>query len=460
MRARLLAGFLLFVLAVTIALELPLGLIQQTRETSSARQFVRRASSALAVLVGDALDHAEPSRAEEVATRYVRGLQIGVVVSSGGRVLFHLGGASAAEVRAPDISRAMHIVGSTTRSGETTAAGRDVLYAVDLADRADASTHLERAVVVVTEPVSVVDDNINDEWLKLAGLGAGVLVAAALLGLLISASMIRPLRRIEAAVTAIGEGALDTRAPTESGPSELRELASEVNATAARLSRLLDAQRAFAANASHQLRTPLTAIRLRLEQARQTANLESARQIEAALEEVRRLSRMVNALLELGRDQARQPERVPIDVAGVISERLDAWRPLAEEQGLDLVGGVDSDGRGPLVALACPATLDQVLDNLLANAFEATPAGGRVSVAATGQGSFVEIHVTDDGHGLAVGEHELAFDRFWRGGDARPGGSGLGLAIVDHLVRLSGGSAELRARADGGTDAVVRVPVA
>ncbi|HTW99825.1 MAG TPA: HAMP domain-containing sensor histidine kinase, partial [Acidimicrobiales bacterium] len=180
--------------------------------------------------------------------------------------------------------------------------------------------------------------------------------------------------------------------------------------------------------------------------------------VEAALDEVRRLSRMVSVLLELAQDEAKRPARVKVDLKSAIGERVEAWRPLAEEQGLRLVAGALT--AGSLAVMACPETVEQVLDNLLANAFEATPAGGTVRVDASPKGSFVEIHVLDDGCGLAPGEHDRAFDRFWRGSGSRPDGSGLGLAIVDHLVQLSGGSAELRPCAGGGTDAVVWMPTA
>lgn len=461
MRRRLVAGFMLFALVITVGLEVPLGFILQTRQLDSAHAFVSRAAGGLAVIVGDALGHGERLRAQDGATRYLHetGSDVGILVVSNGVDLFHLGTATPDELRVPAIARAAAGNGAGSRSGQASVAGTEVLYAVALGSTTP--SHPGRAVVILSQPYSVVQDAINDEWLKLGAFGGAVLVAAALLGLLISASMIRPLRRIESAVTAIGDGELETRAPTDSGAAELRALGSAVNAMAARLDRLLQAQRSFAANASHQLRTPLTAMRLRLEQARSRVPPDSLRDIEAALDEVRRLSRIVNVLLELARAEATQPDRAEVDVAAVIADRIDAWRPLAEEQGLELLPEVRDDGRsGPLVGLARPSTFDQVLDNLLANAFEATDRGGSVSVEAHASGSFIEVHVLDTGRGLAPGQHELAFDRFWRADDTNPGGSGLGLAIVDHLLRVSGGSAELRARAGGGTVAIVRVPSA
>ena len=116
-----------------------------------------------------------------------------------------------------------------------------------------------------------------------------------------------------------------------------------------------------------------------------------------------------------------------------------------------------------LRALATPDRLSQVLDNLLANATEASPPGTTVEVAArpTPTGSGVEVHVTDQGSGLTEEQRQRAFDRFWRAGDATGpgglGGTGLGLSIVRQLVRADGGEVELDEATGGGLDAVVRL---
>ncbi len=110
-----------------------------------------------------------------------------------------------------------------------------------------------------------------------------------------------------------------------------------------------------------------------------------------------------------------------------------------------------------LGALACPGHLEQVLDNLLANALEATPAAGCVSLLAVRVGDGIEVHVTDDGPGMSPSDRTRAFDRFWRREGAPSGGTGLGLAIVAQLARMSGGTAWLDATASGGIDAVVRL---
>ena len=113
--------------------------------------------------------------------------------------------------------------------------------------------------------------------------------------------------------------------------------------------------------------------------------------------------------------------------------------------------------RRRLGALAGPGFLEQVLDNLLANAIDATPPGGSVSISAGHHGGHVVLHVVDTGAGMAPADRTRAFDRFWRPEGAPPEGTGLGLAIVAQLVRVSGWPYAARGRPGGGVDAVVRL---
>jgi signal transduction histidine kinase len=467
MRRRLLVGFLLFAIAITVALEVPLGFITASRVRGAEQRSLQRSGKDFALVVSDALRHHEPDRVRVVGSEFVKGSHDELLVVEGSTVLLSTKGDGASFAHSPVVAKMLHDATRTQRGGESDFPRLgETLWTIERVSAGDKNTSADSAVVLVSEPASVVAHATDDDWLRLGLLGAAVLLAATVLALLLAESLTRPLRRIASAVTTIGEGELSARAPADVGPGELRELGSAVNATADRLSRLLESQRAFAANASHQLRTPLTAIRLRLEHAQRLANPEAAAELKVALDEMGRLSKMINALLELAREEDRQVPREVIDVTTVIDERIRAWRPLADEQGLSLdiglapADGMAGNGSHALNVRASPEILEQVLDNLLANAFDATPPGGSVRVYAERTGSVAEIHVVDDGRGLSPGEHERAFDRFWRGKQSGNGGSGLGLAIVDHLVRSSGGSAELRGRVEGGTDAVVRVPAA
>jgi signal transduction histidine kinase len=300
--------------------------------------------------------------------------------------------------------------------------------------------------VRITYPLSAVDARVHRYWLILALIGVVVLAGAAVVGLGLSRFVTRPLRRLEQAAAAVGEGQLDVRAPEGEGPPEVRSLAAVFNETVATLARLLRSQGEFVADASHELRTPLTALRLRLE------SLPPGPDRDAALRETDRLRDLVSGLLALARaDAGREPpERV--DATAVLRERLEAWLPLADEQEVALVAQLN----GPLAVRAAPGRLAQVLDNLLSNALEASPAGGTVTLSAVATAPWVELHLADQGPGLTPEQRARAFDRFWRAGSGG-GGSGLGLAIVGRLVAADEGEVELREAVGGGVDAVVRL---
>jgi two-component system, OmpR family, sensor kinase len=222
-----------------------------------------------------------------------------------------------------------------------------------------------------------------------------------------------------------------------------------------RVHQLVDAQRRFVADASHQLRTPLTALRLRLENLAASPDPPDVTQLEAAEAETQRLARLVDGLLVLSRAQDQRGSREPVDVIAVAEDRRDAWAPLAEEGG---ISPIVEPPAGPANALAVPGHLEQILDNLLSNAVEASPAGTEVAIVVEGPTAagdpVVVVHVRDQGPGMTPNEREHAFDRFWQGQD-RVGGSGLGLAIVQQLAESSGGNVELAEGDGGGLDAAV-----
>jgi len=297
------------------------------------------------------------------------------------------------------------------------------------------------------------------------------LAAATAVGLLLARWVVRPVRRLRSAATALGAGDLESRAPTDAGPPEIRDLASAFNLTASRLQTLLTAQEQFVADASHQLRSPLTAVRLRLE-VLETELVEPEPDLDrvqedvaAARGELARLNRLVDGLLALASAEraAAGVDTEPVALADLIVDRVDAWDSIAAERAVSLVAVPRR--------LTAQATLDrmsQVLDNLIANAIDASPAGGTIRVEAISplgarhSGGHVEVHVIDEGPGMTAEQRSRASDRFWRGRATRGhlGGSGLGLAIVQKLVQADGGSIELRAAATGGLDAVVLLPVA
>ena len=265
-----------------------------------------------------------------------------------------------------------------------------------------------------------------------------MLVAAALIGLSLARFVTRPLRGLEDAAAAVGEGDLDARAPEQSGPPEVRSLAAVFNETVAKLGQLLRSQEEFVADASHELRTPLTALRLRLENLEAELDDDGRRAVDAALREVERLSQMVDGLLALARADAGATPAGRVDAAALVRERVATWQALADERGLTLV----ADAGGAVPVRASPERIAQVLDNLVANAIDHAPEGTTVTVTARTAGPLAELHVLDDGPGMTAEQRARAFDRFWRAGSGH-GGSGLGLAIVRRLVEADEGEVEL-----------------
>lgn len=313
--------------------------------------------------------------------------------------------------------------------------------------------------VRLTYPASEVDDRVADRVRGLAIVALISIITAMVAALVFAATVARPIRRLRTATERLAAGDLTVRAATTSGPPEVRALASSFDAMAERISTLVAAQRSFAGDASHQLRTPLTALRLRLERAAELVDDDptGARdRIEAAGLEAERLQHLVDGLLALARSEGSVEPRATFDLAAIARERAEVWRPLAEEQGVDL--GVDAPVR--IDVLAIPGAIEQVVDNFVDNALGVAPAGSAVdllvSVEASGRAG---VHVLDRGPGMSHEHATMAFDRFWRGAGSSPGGSGLGLAIVDRLMRASGGTAALHPREGGGVDAAAEFEI-
>jgi signal transduction histidine kinase len=211
----------------------------------------------------------------------------------------------------------------------------------------------------------------------------------------------------------------------------------------------LEAQGRFVADASHQLRTPLTGVRLRMEEARALTNGDAAAELDAGMAEVDRLAGVIDDLLSLSRGSEARAEPVDAQEAvGVVAER---FRAPAAERGIRLtVHGDPASTRLP------PAALNRVLEALVENAIAYAPAGSEVELW-TEPG---RVAVMDRGPGLRGGEEEAVFTRFHRGSAAEAGapGSGLGLAIARRLARDWGGDVTLVNRGGGGARAVVILP--
>ncbi|GAA1733072.1 sensor histidine kinase [Microcella frigidaquae] len=295
--------------------------------------------------------------------------------------------------------------------------------------------------VRLTYPAAVVDEEVAERLSVIGIVALLTLLMAGIAGVIFSGTVTRPLRVLTAASERLAGGDLDARADTGRGAPELMQLSSTFNRMADRLSALIDEQRAFAADASHQLRTPLTALRLKLERAHDLLESDpsgAAERLVAAERETDRLVTIVEGLLALGRAGAPTVRPAPTDLGAVARTRVEQWEALAAESGVEVrVEGAPSAG-----VLAIPTAVEQIIDNLLDNALAVSAEGTVVRVLVTG-GERPSVSIIDEGPGMSDEELARAFDRFWRGSTTTPG-TGLGLAIVAELARASGAEATLR----------------
>lgn len=308
--------------------------------------------------------------------------------------------------------------------------------------------------VRISAPARVVSDRVDARVRGLALVALISLLIACTAAWLLARTVTRPISRLESTTDRLAAGELGARADDAEGPPEVRALAGSFNSMADRLEQLIERQRAFAGTASHQLRTPLTALRLRLEQlaGQVDADTAAAGTVDAALVETDRLHRMIEGLLALSRAEDAAVGPTEVDLAAIVRERAGHWLPLADERAVTITTLVPDRA----VVMAVAGAPEQIVDNLVDNALEVSPEGSRLVLSVVPGPHVVELHVVDEGPGLSEEARARAFERFWRGAGSALGGSGLGLAIVQQLAAAGGGTAELRQAESGGIDAVVR----
>jgi signal transduction histidine kinase len=458
-RRRLLVSYLTITVLVLVGLEVPLGFSFARSEHRRFEEAVRQDAVTLAIRSEEDLESGPDAagRAEllSLVARYQHeaGDHVIIADASGRRLASSEPRGEVESARGdvlgpPEIARALSgQEASGTRYSRTL--GGDLWFVAVPVKSGSRVT----GVVRVTHPLASVEHRIRDNWLLLAAVGGGVLAAVLLVSLLVARSVTRPLAELAQAASHLGRGSLHARAPVPSGPTEVRTLAQEFNITAAQLEALVGAQQAFVADASHQLRTPLAALRLRLENLESEVDPVAAEDVEGARAEVERLTRLVDGLLALARAERAPSAPTNVDVGEVAVGRRDAWLAFAAERDVEL----DAPVPPGLWAQVTPERLEQVLDNLLNNALELAPAGSAVTISGAHRRDRVEVRVRDRGPGMRAEDRARAFDRFWRGAGVPSdnGGFGLGLAIVRQLLAADGGSIELRSPTSGGLEAVI-----
>jgi signal transduction histidine kinase len=435
MARRIVLVLLALIGALLVTSMVPLGLITTGHARDSFREDTVLAAQTLASVAEESLaDHTRPAALAQSLAR-ARGSGEHVwVYDKAGHLLAATGGRRAPVqpgVLAPVLAGAPGVVVEADDRLQVVVGVRDALQRAPV------------GALVLSRSAAELDERVAVLWAWLAGVTGAGLLAAAVLAVALARWVSRPLSALDGAAQQLGQGVLDTRSEAGHGPPEVRRLAANFNTMAARLETLVHGHRATMADVSHQLRTPLAALRLRLDVLAQDTDPATVAELAGAQDEVARLSRLVDGLLAVARAENVVIEPVPVAVGAVISDRAAAWRPVAEERGVIL----ETDCAGRVSASLGEGHLEQILDNLLANALDAVPAGGHVTVSARETGPGARVQVADDGPGMSDQQRDAAFRRF---ATSHHGGAGLGLAIVHRLVTSNGGSAELSKTPGGG----------
>ena len=394
MRRRVVTSTAVIALASVLVLGIPLGLVDASRVRTEAISRLEREADLVAGAIDDRLEAGRPL-VPAALRRYVR---------PGHRVVI-------APVGKPRVFVGPPLSGEVTRVRSGSSRG---------------------ALVFAEAPASEVNDRVRRAWLLIAALAVGAVGAAVALALIQARRLARPLEALALTSARLGEGDFSTRAGRFSVP-EVDALARAFDATAGRIARLVGREREFSANVSHQLRTPLTALRLRLDElGLQASSPEEQAEIDAALRETDRLESTISDLLGYAR-RARAGEATAMDLAETVRRHATTWQVLFRRAGRSLEVGA----REPVGIHASPGAVGQVLDVLLDNALEHGQGDARVTV--TQEADRARVHVEDDGQGVAA---ELAEDIFERG-SSESGSTGIGLHLAQVLARAEGGELRL-----------------
>jgi signal transduction histidine kinase len=455
-RRKLLLTYLTLTSVVLLMLEIPLALghsLNAYHQLASARA---REARVLAVHARDVLtDGAAAASFEERLRRYAESHRTEVVVVDvRGRV------AAASHTDVDGVAAVLRSPLAQALRGEFPGPSRLGGHALRPGDALIAEPVLQGDEVIgavgSVASGTAVERDLDQHILLLLGAAVLALTAVGVASVPLSRWLLRPIRQFDDTVHSILDGAYDVRVRCEGGPPEMRGLAGGFNRMADHLVTLLETQRAFVADASHQMRNPLTALRLRVETLEPAVRPESRKQLHQAVKEIERLSSLLDQLLRLARAEGRDQSVEPVNVAEVVAARVDAWEQAAARKRVTLLAP-DPDGT---VAACVPGHLEQILDVLIDNAIHASGAGGSITIRHRAAGAHARIQVIDEGPGMSAEDCRRALDRFWRGDNsAKRDGSGLGLAIAATLAKANGGSLRLLPATPHGIEARVEMPL-
>ncbi|WP_328536310.1 sensor histidine kinase [Streptomyces sp. NBC_00344] len=310
------------------------------------------------------------------------------------------------------------------------------------------------AVVVTDSPTGEMRSRIVRGWLLIAAGETAAMLLALGAAIRLTGWVLLPVRTLDAATHDIATGRMKSRVAPGGGPPELRRLARAFNEMADNVEDVLEQQRAFVADASHQLRNPLAALLLRIELLAFELP-EGNEEIASVRTEGKRLAEVLDDLLDLALAEHTDAELRLMDIAELAAERVAAWRPLADGKGVRLT----EEGSAAATAWVDPVALSSALDAVIDNALKFTPEGERVVVTVSSHDAASKISVADGGPGLNQDELARIGDRFWRSSrHQNVKGSGLGLSISRALLTTGGGSMTYEQNEPHGLRVTVSVP--
>ncbi len=403
----------------------------------------------LGLTVKDQVEARALSRGQETVQAVASGLAVAASLSPDGRIDPELATLVVAAAAAGDTTIFLPdgtLVGAPAEDDEAVAVARGG-QAITVRDDGGAvilapvSTAAGTLVVRTFVGGELLTEGVAAVWIGLGLLGAVLIAAAVLVADRLGRTLVRPVSRLAGAARTMASGDLAARVEPE-GPAEIADAGAAFNHLAEQLDDLLVAERESVADLSHQLRTPLTALRLQAEM------LDNPAASEAMLDDIDRLGRQVDAIITEARRPATGAGRRRSDLAAVTATRVEFWSVLAEEQDRDASAAIPA---GPIYVGIPEDELADAIDTLLDNVFAHTAAGVAYSVSVTADPDGGGVLVVEDA-GSGFDDHRAA-----ERGRSGAGSTGLGLDIVRRTADRSGGGLTIGASPFGGARVVVRV---
>lgn len=286
----------------------------------------------------------------------------------------------------------------------------------------------------------------------------GILVTA-VVSVLVARRITTPLIDMKRTAQQMAKGNLDVRTNVK-GEDELSELGRSLNHLAQQLVRQEQLRKTMTADVAHELRTPLTTIKSHIAAMMDGIWEPTPERLASCYEEVERLTHLVGDLSNLTELESPHLKLhlVSEDITEIVKQHAEAMRPLFDEKGLNLIVAAQN----PINVMIDKQRMGQVITNLLSNALKFTPAGGKVKIEFKSVQGAVLVSVKDTGIGIKETEHELVFERFYRGEKSRnrkTGGAGIGLTVVKAIIEAHGGSVSIIGQDGVGTEVQVFVPL-